>query len=478
MKKIKYLVLSLAAAAIYSSCSSDRFLDERPDLSIPLDQAITNENSLKVGVNGLYNFLQSTNTYGGAIPTLSELLADHAFVSIKNSNRFALTRQSTLTFYSQNNGDISGVWSTLYATIMNANNVLANKGKVTDDASVDGTPEELFAQAYAVRAMCYLDLVSFFAQYPGGGNPELGIPIHTEVAFGSAKKRSTVAEVYAQILSDLNAANTDISASTQRKKLTKAGVNMLYSRYYLAMKDYPNANIYAQKVLDDNNSTLLAMTPTTNIANFWTAAGETNNELIFSIDYNANDLPGANDAIIATWYSGGTYKQNFATQDFYNMFSNTDVRKGRWYTATGTGVNLATYPDTPSPIDVTKYKTIDRDVVVIRKTEAVFNQLEALYRTDPTAALAKLRSWVISYRDPGYNFNATGQPLLVEILNQKNKEFFLEGFRYRDLKRNGLSFTNPQTGVSLSPSVYQFNAFPIPQSEMNTNPLMVQNPGY
>lgn len=282
-----------------------------------------------------------------------------------------------------------------------------------------------------------------------------------------------------RLVTDLNAADASIEASTQRKILTKAGVNMLYSRYYLAMKDYPNANLYSQKVLDDPNSTLLAMAPVTNIQNFWTPAGETSTELIFSIDYNSADLPGANDALIATWYSGGTYKQNFATQGFYSMFTNTDVRKGRWYTNVGApGVNLANYPDNPAPIDVTKYKTIDRDVVVMRKTEAVFNQLEALYYSNPTSALTKLNTWVKTYRDPAYNFNGTGQALLVEILNQKNKEFFLEGFRYRDLKRNGISFTNPQTGVSLSPSNFQFNAFPIPQGEMNTNLEMVQNPGY
>lgn len=103
-----------------------------------------------------------------------------------------------------------------------------------------------------------------------------------------------------RLVTDLNAADASIEASTQRKILTKAGVNMLYSRYYLAMKDYPNANLYSQKVLDDPNSTLLAMAPVTNIQNFWTPAGETSTELIFSIDYNSADLPGANDALIAT----------------------------------------------------------------------------------------------------------------------------------------------------------------------------------
>ena len=54
MKKIKYLVI-VGAAFVSVSCSSDRFLDERPPLTTPLDQAITNESQLRIGVNGLYN---------------------------------------------------------------------------------------------------------------------------------------------------------------------------------------------------------------------------------------------------------------------------------------------------------------------------------------------------------------------------------------------------------------------------------------
>ena len=476
MKNFKYLILS-TAAVLFSSCSTSDFLDEKPPIDTLLDQAFTNENELKGGINGLYNALQSTNSYGGAIPTLSDLLADQAFVSINNSNRFALTRQTTLSFYVPFNGDIGGIWSSLYATIMNANNVLAQEGKIADDPDLVGTPEDYFAQAKAIRAMCYLDLITLFAEYPGGADQDLGVPIHTDVQFGLSKPRATVAEVYDLIFQDLTAAKSAILSPTgQRKKMTLGAVNILLSRYYLAKKDYVNANLISQEVLDDPNSTLLA---SSQVINFWTAAGEASNEIIFELDYNSVDLPGSNDAIIATWYSGGTYKQNFATKQFYDSFATSDVRRNRWYSNVGVGVDLNTYPDTPKPIDVRKYVTNDKDVVVMRKTEAIFNQLEALYYTDPATALTKLNAWVSGFRQTGYAFaGGTGPALLTEILNQKNKEFLLEGFRYRDLKRNGIGFTNPQTGVTLSPSNYQFQAFPIPQGEMNTNTLMVQNPGY
>jgi len=114
----------------------------------------------------------------------------------------------------------------------------------------------------------------------------------------------------------------------------------------------------------------------------------------------------------------------------------------------------------------------------MRRTEAVFNQLEALYYTNPADALLKLNNWVKTNRDTNYTYVGTGTDLLKEILMQKNLEMFLEGFRYSDLKRNGISFQNPQTQVSLSPSKVQFRALPIPQSELNTNTLIQQYPGY
>ena len=474
MKIAKYL---LFATVVLASCSTEDFLNEQPQLTIPLNGAITNEAQLKVGVNGLYNNLQSISTYGGRIATLSDLLADQAFVSLSNSNRFALTRQADLTFYTKFNGDISGIWSALYSTIVNSNLVLSTEGDAfADDPAVAGTPDDYYAQAHAIRAMCYFDLITLFAEYPGAGDQNLGVPLQKTVAFGSALPRASIAEIYDFIFADLSAANAKITNTNNKQTFNKAAVDLLLSRYYLAKKDYPNANIFAQKVLDDTSSTLLTQS---GVSTFWTVAGESNPEVIFAVDFNSNDLPGANDAIIATWWSGGTYKQNFATQSFYNSFSTTDVRRGSWYSATGaTGVNLTSYPDNPKPIDVKKYITIDRDVVVMRKTEAIFNQLEALYYTNPSSAVTKLNTWMTAYRDVNYSFSGSGSAVLDEILKQKNKEFMLEGFRYRDLKRNGISFTNPQTGVSLSPSNYQFQAFPIPEGEMNTNSNMVQNPGY
>lgn len=224
--------------------------------------------------------------------------------------------------------------------------------------------------------------------------------------------------------------------------------------------------------MDDKSSKLLTAD---DLPTFFDIVGENNSETLFQVEYSAKDSPGANDGITATWSSEGRYKQNFATQTFFNKMNATDVRKLTWYSNKG---YVQTMTDSPKPIDVRKYLVTNRDVVVLRKTEAVFNQIEALYHTDPAMALTKLNTWMKTYRDPGYSFTGTGSALLTEILMQKDIEFFLEGFRYTDLKRNGVGISNPQTGVVIAANALQMKALPIPRSETNANPNIVQFPGY
>ncbi|MCT2561564.1 RagB/SusD family nutrient uptake outer membrane protein [Chryseobacterium herbae] len=474
MKNIKYIITSLLIMASATSCSNE-FLEEKPQVDVELKEGITNEKNLAVAILGLHHSLQSTDSYGAMIPTLNELLADNSFVSLRNSNRFSGTRQTDLSYYVPQQIGFVSLWASLYTIIANANFVLSYEGKIQDDITTSETPDSLFAQAHAIRAMAFYDLATHFSEISGNGNQDMGVPLPLVLDVNTRLSRSTVAQVYNQILSDLTAAEGKI-LNTNKKQMNNSAVDMLFSRYYLAIKNYSQADTYSQKILNSNFSSLAtaAQAPT-----IFSATEEGGSEAIFKLEFNDKDLPGANDGITATWYSGGRYRQNFATRAFYNKLSTADVRKDSWFTLTSVGSPaISAFPDNPKPVDVAKYKTPATDVILMRESEAVFNQLEALYYTNPSSALAKLNTYVSTYRVPGYAFAGSGQNLLEEILFQKNIELFLEGFRYRDLKRNGIGFTNPQTGVVLNSSKYQFKAFPIPLGEILSNPNIKQFPGY
>lgn len=474
MKNIRYIIATLGILTTFGSCSED-FLEEKPQVNVEQNEAITNEKTLNIAINGLHNSVQSTSSYGALIPTLNELLADNSFVSLRNSNRFAATRLPDLSYYVRQNGDFGSLWGSLYSIIANANFVLSYEGEIQDDINTSSTPQSLFAQAHAIRAMAYYDLVTHFSEVSGNGNQNLGVPLPLALDVNAKLPRATVAQVYNQILSDLQTAEGKI-LNTDKRLINNSAVDMLFSRYYLAVKNYAQANIYSQKVLSSSFSSLVNSAGVSTMFNSTTEGGT---ETIFKLEFNDKDLPGANDGVTATWYSGGRYRQNFATRSFYDKLLSNDVRKNSWYKLNGVGSPaISAFPDNPKPVDVAKYTTPATDIILIRKSEAVFNQLEALFYTNPVSAQAKLNTYVSTYRVPGYVFTGTGQALLEEILFQKNAELFLEGFRYRDLKRNNIGFTNPQTGVMLDPSKYQFKAFPIPLGEVLSNPNMAQFPGY
>jgi hypothetical protein len=69
------------------------------------------------------------------------------------------------------------------------------------------------------------------------------------------------------------------------------------------------------------------------------------------------------------------------------------------------------------------------------------------------------------------------------IINERYLELAFEGHRFWDLKRRGLPVSRLATdapnanAISLPANNFRFS-LPIPQTELNANPLMKQNPGF
>jgi hypothetical protein len=70
-----------------------------------------------------------------------------------------------------------------------------------------------------------------------------------------------------------------------------------------------------------------------------------------------------------------------------------------------------------------------------------------------------------------------GDALFNQILKERRLEFALEGHRWFDLKRNGLTITKHGNNESVPYSDYRILA-PLPVDQLTLNDKLVDNPGY
>src|SRR5690606_11976205 len=103
--------------------------------------------------------------------------------------------------YSALNNDTGGLYRTMYDAIMNCNTVI-NNTQVADNPNVT----RMKAEAKILRGFAYFTLLNYFSPAPTSGvNQEFGVPLVLGDYDASIQPaRATVAEVYAQIISDLN----------------------------------------------------------------------------------------------------------------------------------------------------------------------------------------------------------------------------------------------------------------------------------
>src|SRR5580704_19475122 len=88
MKNNHQIGLSLALFSLALLACSKQFLTLNPYDSVPLDQAIVDENSMQTAVNGMYATMRATDFFGRSIPVDGDLMADNTYIFRKNYNRY------------------------------------------------------------------------------------------------------------------------------------------------------------------------------------------------------------------------------------------------------------------------------------------------------------------------------------------------------------------------------------------------------
>ena len=490
-KKISYSIVFCLLLLGVSSCNRD-LLSPIPQTSVSDASAFSTTSRVQTQLLSLYGALKDGNFYGGRYVIYGDIRGEEFINETSNlvtgSDVWGLNATNSSTA-------VVNLWYFAYLTINKCNVFL--DGMAAGGSTVVGADAaaKYIAEAKLIRGLTYYSLLQYYARpYADGNGSKPGVPLRLNGIKGVGQSniaRSSVAEVYTQVLKDLNDAEAGLpltysAASDNTTRAHKNTAIALKTRVYLSMQNYASVITEANKIVSATApfkaSTGVAHTLQSDITTVFTSY--VNPESIFSMPMTSTtgDFPGTQNQL-AYYYSPNTANGGVGNGE-YSLNPKGIIAEPTW-TATdkrrsfikqsGTGATLKNWLvkyKAPSPF--TDY------VPVIRYSEVLLNLAEAKVRSTNTvdAQSVALLNAVRNRSDAATTFTAanfaTSAELANAILLERRIEFLGEGLRNNDLMR--LLQTIPAKGTVPAKGPTEPNyIWPISSSELALNTLITDN---
>ncbi|WP_276504446.1 RagB/SusD family nutrient uptake outer membrane protein [Terrimonas pollutisoli] len=450
----KTILLISSFFLLFSSCK--KFLSIPPSQTeTQTKQIFENDDAAVSATTGLYNQMLTSNLWlaNGGVTVYSGLSADEL---VNTNSAMAVDGFTANTLMPDNEILAANFWIPAYKTIYHANAIL--EGLQNTSALTPAVHSQLQGEALLVRALHYFYLVNLFGDVP------LLITSGYEINSRSSRKAASV--IYEQIIADLETAKTLLNVnypSAGRTRPNQFTVEALLARVYLYKGDWSKATIAATAIIDAGLYELV-----TDIDQAFVMDSP---EAIWQLVTDNYNTAEAAAFIPALSFFKPAY---VATDHLLNAFEPGDIRKEKWLKLSTAGGQNNYYPfkyKMRSAAPTTEY------YMVFRLAEQFLIRAEARAQQDDLAgAIADLNT--IRHRAGLGDTPAADKSTLLEaIQNERRIELLAEwGHRWFDLKRTGVVSTVLQplkAGWQATDTLY-----PIPLAEINSNPLLYQNPGY
>lgn len=491
-KNINYLVLFCLSLLLLSSCDRS-LLNPIPQTSVSDASAFSTTTRVQTQLLSLYGAMKDGNFYGGRYVIYGDIRGEE-FI---NETTNLVTGSDVWNLNVTNSATaVVNLWYFAYLTINKCNVFLDGMAAGGSSVVPADTATKYIAEAKLIRGLSYYSLLQYYARpYADNSGKNPGLPLRLNGIRGVGQSdlaRSSVADVYAQVLKDLNEAeaglpSTYASAYNNTTRAHKNTAIALKTRVYLSMQNYAAVITEANKIV---GATAPFSAPAGGVANALQAdvttvfTNYTTPESIFSMPMTTTvgDYPGTQNQL-AYYYSpntanggigNGEYSLNPAGIIANPGFSATDKRR-TFVKQSGTSATAKSWLvkyKAPSPY--TDY------VPVIRYAEVLLNLAEAKVRSTSTvdAQAVALLSAVHNRSDAAKPYSAasfgSATDLTNAILLERRIEFLGEGLRNNDLVR--LLQTIPAKGTvpAKAPSEPGY-VWPISSSELALNKLATDN---
>lgn len=444
MKQLKYIYFALIAAWSLTSCANE--LETAPTDQANGAEVFKTAESAETVINGAWAKLNDDGPtyanigYSTVLRTSDAMGSDVAVLT----NKYGFP--SAYAFTEMVNSTASRpqfIWSTLYSTINNMNNVIT---RIDQTEGSQEKKNQVKGQGKALRAFCYLNLASFYQFSYLKDKTALTAPIYTEPSTISSvpKKRASLEEIYTLIKSDLTEADNLLGNYTRnnKDKINKAVVNGLLARTYLNTGEWSKAAA-AAKIARAGYPLMTAekykegFNDISNGEWIW-GHGQTQEQSGASYAFHYLDVS-----------SSGSYYYSFMADPFFkNLFDTNDIRSQlfQWDGLPGRE-GLLRYSKF-------KFKTgLIADIVLMRAAEMYLIEAEAEARNgNITNAVTVLNELKTARNANAYTGSLSQNEVVKEILIERRKELFGEGFSLSDIIRTqGTVVRKPYVDASGQP---------------------------
>ncbi|MDF2853376.1 MAG: hypothetical protein K0S31_4061 [Sphingobacterium multivorum] len=352
-------------------------------------------------------------------------------------------------------------WSRPYKQIYTANEVIA--GVMHSEDGSEKEKRALLAEAKIQRAYAYFVLANLYGDIydPQTAGNAMGVPLLLQPDLFASLKRAPLAQVYAQILQDLNEALVDIpTTASNNRHPNKAAVEALLAIVHLHMRNFDLAATHADAALQ-YNATLLDLQ-------------------LFAASASGYPLPFNHPETYFLKQVGQMIDQQL-NPELVSLFDTKDLRR-TVYMQAGTG---------QMPSGALRSKKMSVMVGAPNAGPSVPEMLlikaEVAARKGNTATamefVNKLRAKRFKQQDFTPLSATSADQALQIIVDERRREFFGTGLRWLDMRRFNLDaklakefkrqFINQEYTLKINSASY---VYPVANKYLQLNPEIGQRP--
>jgi starch-binding outer membrane protein, SusD/RagB family len=241
----KWAAAALFVIGLLLTASCNKLLDAgSPANKVTTPQVYASDSLAQAALIGIYyNIMYNFGPFNGHISRYCGLAADE----LNRTTTLETDQPFLINTIQPDNKATWGIWTTTYGYIYQCNDLIEG---LTGSKSLTSTlKNQLLGEAYFLRAFSYFYLINLYGDVP--------LAISTDYTKNVNKRRTPEAEVYDQMIEDLNAAQGLLpdkyfttTDSSIRVRVNRLAAKALLARVYLYDEQWASAAAEATAVIE------------------------------------------------------------------------------------------------------------------------------------------------------------------------------------------------------------------------------------